>query len=65
MLTCRIVKSVLGAGSKEMHQDLLAFMAKHDIRPVIDKVFKFEDAKAAYEYSLSGQAIGKVVISCR
>ncbi|KAG5635197.1 hypothetical protein H0H81_012073 [Sphagnurus paluster] len=31
-------------------------------RPVIDKVFPFEEAKQAYAYLLSGAHVGKVVI---
>jgi NADPH:quinone reductase-like Zn-dependent oxidoreductase len=33
------------------------------MQPVIDKVFPFEDAPAAYEYFARGQSFGKVVIS--
>jgi len=33
------------------------------IRPIIDRVFPFEQAISAYEYELSGQHFGKVVIS--
>ena len=30
--------------------------------PLVDKVFEFEDLKAAYEYLQSGKQIGKVVV---
>lgn len=32
------------------------------LRPVIDKVFSFEDAKAAYAHLEKGDHMGKVVI---
>lgn len=32
------------------------------IRPVIDKVFAFDQAKQAYEYLASQRHVGKVVI---
>ena len=32
------------------------------LRPVINKVFDFEDARAAYEYQASQQHIGKILI---
>ena len=35
------------------------------IRPVIDKVFPFEQAKAALEYLAQGRAKGKVVVKIK
>ena len=32
------------------------------IRPVIDRVFAFDEARAAYEYLASGAHFGKVVV---
>ena len=32
------------------------------LRPVINRVFDFEDARAAYEYQASQRHIGKIVI---
>ena len=32
------------------------------LRPVVDKVFSFEEARKAYEYQESQQHVGKVVI---
>lgn len=37
------------------------FLAEHDIRPVIDHVYPFEQAREAYEHLAKG-AFGKVVI---
>jgi NADPH:quinone reductase-like Zn-dependent oxidoreductase len=33
------------------------------LKPVIDRVFAFDDAKAAYLHQQSGQAFGKIVIA--
>jgi NADPH:quinone reductase-like Zn-dependent oxidoreductase len=35
------------------------------IKPVIDKVFAFDDAKAALDYLAHGRAKGKVVVSMK
>ncbi len=38
-------------------------IAHHKLKPVVDQVFPFEDAKSAYRYLDSQQHFGKVVIS--
>jgi NADPH:quinone reductase-like Zn-dependent oxidoreductase len=50
-------------GSAAMARDLNAFVDAHGLKPVVDRVFKFADAKAAYAYQASGELFGKVVIS--
>ncbi|TDR39964.1 D-arabinose 1-dehydrogenase-like Zn-dependent alcohol dehydrogenase [Tahibacter aquaticus] len=50
-------------GSRAMLQDLSRFVALHKIRPVVDRVFPFAQARAAYEYLASGSHFGKVVIA--
>jgi len=49
-------------GSREDFQQMNAFIAKHKLRPVIDRAFRFEEAPAAFEYLDSGSHFGKVVI---
>lgn len=49
-------------GSRADFEALLAFLEEHPVRPVIDKVFPFEDAAAAFDYLDSGNLFGKVVI---
>jgi NADPH:quinone reductase-like Zn-dependent oxidoreductase len=49
-------------GSRRDFEALVAFLEKHPIKPVIDRVFEFEDAPAAFAYMDSGQLFGKVVI---
>lgn len=50
-------------GSLAMLEDLARFVALHRIRPVVDRVFPFDQARAAYEYLDSGSHFGKVVIA--
>jgi NADPH:quinone reductase-like Zn-dependent oxidoreductase len=50
-------------GSREMFAAMNRAIAQTKFRPVIDKVFPFADAKAAYAHQQSGAHFGKVVIS--
>ncbi|TVR07638.1 MAG: NAD(P)-dependent alcohol dehydrogenase [Salinarimonadaceae bacterium] len=49
-------------GSREMLEALARVCAQRNIRPVIDRVFPFEDAREAYRFLKSGSHFGKVVI---
>jgi NADPH:quinone reductase-like Zn-dependent oxidoreductase len=49
-------------GSRENFEALNAFIDEHKVKPVIDKVFDFKDAPAAYELMESDQFLGKIVI---
>ena len=42
--------------------EVLPFYEEHKIRPVVDKVFGFEEAKEAIKYLFSGGHFGKVVV---
>jgi NADPH:quinone reductase-like Zn-dependent oxidoreductase len=61
----RGAKHVTGiyVGSLAMLEDLARFVALHRIKPVVDRVFPFDQARAAYEYLDSGSHFGKVVIA--
>jgi NADPH:quinone reductase-like Zn-dependent oxidoreductase len=50
-------------GSRAMTADLVDFMERNTVRPVIDRVFGFEDVRGAYEYLQSGRHFGKVVVT--
>ena len=39
-----------------------AFISEHKIRPLIDRVFEFEEAPEAFEYMARGDFMGKIVI---
>jgi NADPH:quinone reductase-like Zn-dependent oxidoreductase len=50
-------------GSRAMFEAMNSALARQQTRPVVDRVFPFADAPAAYEYQRSGAHVGKVVIS--
>jgi len=50
-------------GSAAMARALNTFIDQHALKPVIDRVFTFADAKAAYAYQSSLELFGKVVIA--
>jgi NADPH:quinone reductase-like Zn-dependent oxidoreductase len=52
-------------GSAAMAQELNTFIEAHQLKPVVDRVFDFADAKAAYAYQASAELFGKVVIADR
>ncbi|KAF7558267.1 hypothetical protein G7Z17_g46 [Cylindrodendrum hubeiense] len=49
-------------GSREQLQDMLACFEASGIRPVIDRIFDFEQTREAYDYLWSAQHTGKIVI---
>jgi NADPH:quinone reductase-like Zn-dependent oxidoreductase len=50
-------------GSVDDLKRMVAAVSNHQIRPVVDKVFPFEEAAAAFDYMSSGKHFGKVAIS--
>ena len=49
-------------GSRELFEAMNRAIRFHRIRPVIDRVFGFEQSKDAYRHLQSGSHVGKVVI---
>ena len=49
-------------GSRAMFERLLSALTVGQVRPVIDRVFAFDEARAAYAHLQSGAHFGKVVI---
>jgi NADPH:quinone reductase-like Zn-dependent oxidoreductase len=49
-------------GSRADFEALNAFVSEHRIKPVVDKVFAFEDAPAAFAAMDEGEFFGKIVI---
>ena len=49
-------------GSRAMFEDMLTAMTINKIKPIIDKVYPFEDAAAAYGQLAAGKHFGKLVI---
>jgi NADPH:quinone reductase-like Zn-dependent oxidoreductase len=52
----------ISVGSTQMFEAMIRAIAVNRIRPVIDKVFGFEEAPAAYKHLASAAHFGKVVI---
>jgi len=49
-------------GSREMFEQMNKFIEKQQIRPVIDRVFEFENTLEAFKFMESGSHFGKIVI---
>ena len=49
-------------GSRQMFEAMNAAISLHAIRPVVDRVFGFEEAREAYHYMKGQVHVGKVVI---
>jgi NADPH:quinone reductase-like Zn-dependent oxidoreductase len=50
-------------GSTAMARELNDYVDTHQLKPVVDRVFDFAEAKAAYAYQSSAELFGKVVIA--
>lgn len=55
----------LAVGSRAQFTSMNNVITTHRLRPVIDRVFPFEEAVAAYRYYESASPFGKVVITVR
>jgi NADPH:quinone reductase-like Zn-dependent oxidoreductase len=53
----------IAAGSRAQFLALTRAIATHRLKPVIDRVFSFDEAQAAYRYYQETQPFGKVIIS--
>jgi len=52
-------------GSRADFEAMNAFIAKHKVHPVIDRVLEFEQAPAAFELMAHGDYMGKIVVRVR
>jgi NADPH:quinone reductase-like Zn-dependent oxidoreductase len=62
MIGKNLVLKGIAAGNRRMLADLIRAVAAADLRPVIDRVFPFEEAALAYAHLLGGAHMGKVMI---
>jgi NADPH:quinone reductase-like Zn-dependent oxidoreductase len=62
LMTRNVSVSGIYVGSRENFEAMNAFIAKSHFKPVIDRVFEFKDAQAAYDLMESDQFSGKIVI---
>ncbi|KAK3710293.1 hypothetical protein LTR37_010359 [Vermiconidia calcicola] len=60
----KTLRGQLGAGSRQMAEELSAFMARHDLHPPVAEVFDFEKAPEALEALTKLSAPGKIVLRC-
>ena len=54
--------SAVYVGSRADFEAMNAFISKHNIHPVIDRVFSFEQAPEAFDLMAHGSYMGKIVI---
>ncbi len=52
-------------GHRESFEAMNTAIAEHELRPVIDRVFPFEEAREAFEYMADGAHLGKVCLTLR
>jgi NADPH:quinone reductase-like Zn-dependent oxidoreductase len=52
----------LSVGSREMFESMCRAIELHDIRPVVDKVYPFTEARAAFGAMAAGEHFGKIVL---
>ncbi len=50
-------------GSRDDFHQMNRFLEQHQVKPVIDREFAFDEAPQAYDYLASGNHFGKVVIT--
>lgn len=59
----RLTVQGIYVGSRSMFEAMNRAIEVNSLRPVIDRTFAFDEARAAYEHLASGQHFGKVVIA--
>jgi NADPH:quinone reductase-like Zn-dependent oxidoreductase len=62
LMNANVTASGIYVGSRADFEHLNAFIAAHHVKPVIDKVYEFQDAPAAFEALDKGESFGKTVI---
>jgi NADPH:quinone reductase-like Zn-dependent oxidoreductase len=62
LLGMNAAASGIYVGSRADFEAMNAFIAEHRIKPIVDRVFPFEEAPAAFEQMDHGEFFGKIVI---
>jgi NADPH:quinone reductase-like Zn-dependent oxidoreductase len=62
LLNANMTASGIYVGSRADFEALNAFIDAHHVKPVIDKVYEFDDAAAAFAAVEKGESFGKTVI---
>jgi NADPH:quinone reductase-like Zn-dependent oxidoreductase len=55
------IRGVL-VGSRDAFERMNHFLAQHELRPVIDTVFEFDEVREAFDHLASGKHFGKIAI---
>ncbi|KAH8430583.1 zinc-dependent alcohol dehydrogenase family protein [Aspergillus melleus] len=55
------IKGIIN-GPKDRFEEMVTFYEKHQIKPVVNRVFGFKEADQAFKFLASGSHFGKVVI---
>ena len=55
------IKGII-VGSRKMFEDMVAAMTLNGVKPLIDRVYPFEQVLDALKYMESGEKLGKIVI---
>jgi NADPH:quinone reductase-like Zn-dependent oxidoreductase len=62
LMTANITATGIYVGSRADFEALNAFIDAHHVKPVVDRVFQFKDAPAAFAAMDDGESFGKIVI---
>ena len=62
MMNGNLTASGIYVGSRADFEALNAFIDAHHVKPVVDKVYEFNDAAAAFDAVDKGESFGKTVI---
>jgi NADPH:quinone reductase-like Zn-dependent oxidoreductase len=54
---------MIETGSREMFDEMNRFIELHQLKPVIDKAFRYDEIREALRYLEGGPYFGKVVIT--
>lgn len=60
----QIVMTGMLLGTRAQLQELIRFVTKKKIRPVIDSIFELKDAKEAQSKMEAGRHAGKILLKC-
>ncbi|MCM3630306.1 NAD(P)-dependent alcohol dehydrogenase [Paenibacillus glycanilyticus] len=50
-------------GSRQLFEEMNAFMERKNIHPILGRRFAFEDAKSAFVHQLNGPDFGKIIVN--
>lgn len=63
IITRQVRLQGITVGHRDGLESMMRAMSQHHVRPVIDKVFDFEELKESFSYIKSGQQFGKICIN--